>query len=118
MLLASQALAAEVRITDGDTLRLEGTTWRLWGIDAPEDGQQCARAGIAYDCGDKATEALVTIIRKAVPVSRRRDSDRFGRTVGQCYVDGQHIGAPLVRQSWALDDRCFSRGHYATDEIR
>jgi endonuclease YncB( thermonuclease family) len=27
--------------TDGDTIKLNGTKWRLWGIDAPEMTQTC-----------------------------------------------------------------------------
>jgi hypothetical protein len=41
--------AAEVRTVDGDTLKLGGTIYRLWGIDAAEKSQKCAdgwRAGI------------------------------------------------------------------------
>ena len=58
----------------------------------------------------------MTIIGDSVPVCRRKDTDRYGRTVGQCYVDGQDIGALLVRQGWALDYRRYSRGHYAAQE--
>src|SRR5476649_914254 len=29
-------------VTDGDTIKLNGTTYRLWGIDAPESKQLCA----------------------------------------------------------------------------
>ena len=28
-------------ITDGDTLKMGGATFRLWGIDAPEAKQEC-----------------------------------------------------------------------------
>jgi len=28
-------------ITDGDTLKLNGVTYRLWGVDAPETKQDC-----------------------------------------------------------------------------
>jgi endonuclease YncB( thermonuclease family) len=116
MLLTLSALAGEVRITDGDTLKLKGTTWRLWGIDAPEDGQRCTRGGAPYDCGDEATAALVRIIGDAVPLCRRKDTDRYGRTVGQCYVDGQDVGALLVRAGWAVDYERYSDGHYADQE--
>jgi endonuclease YncB( thermonuclease family) len=39
LLVASPAAAQTV--TDGDTIKLNGTTWRLWGIDAPEMRQTC-----------------------------------------------------------------------------
>ena len=38
-LLAVPALAQT--ITDGDTLKQGGVTYRLWGIDAPELAQTC-----------------------------------------------------------------------------
>ena len=34
--------AAAQRVVDGDTIDLNGTRWRLWGIDAPETHQTCA----------------------------------------------------------------------------
>ena len=40
---AGQAISGDgIRIIDGDTLSLSGTTFRLHGIDAPEYGQKCA----------------------------------------------------------------------------
>ena len=41
-LAASPALAQSARVVDGDTLKVDGVTYRLWGIDAPESGQPCA----------------------------------------------------------------------------
>lgn len=46
--------AGEVRVIDGDTLEVGAETIRLWGIDAPEGGQRCRRAGVSYDCGAAA----------------------------------------------------------------
>ena len=31
--------AAAQTAVDGDTIKLDGTTWRLWGIDVPETKQ-------------------------------------------------------------------------------
>jgi len=33
--------AAAQSVTDGDMIKLNGTTYRLWGIDAPETKQWC-----------------------------------------------------------------------------
>jgi hypothetical protein len=40
--LAWANLAAAQTITDGDTLKQGGVTYRLWGIDAAEAKQVCA----------------------------------------------------------------------------
>ncbi|MCG3774903.1 MAG: hypothetical protein JW395_1728 [Nitrospira sp.] len=36
------APAAAQTVTDGDTIKMDGITYRLWGIDAPETKQDCA----------------------------------------------------------------------------
>lgn len=108
--------ASEVSITDGDTLKIGGQTWRLWGIDTPEDGQTCTIEGLKIDCGEQATLALQALVGQAVPNCKLKDTDRYGRSVGQCFVDGRDLGAVLVRQGWALDYRRYSRGHYASQQ--
>jgi endonuclease YncB( thermonuclease family) len=35
-------------VTDGDTIKLEGTTYRIWGIDAAESKQACADGWMAF----------------------------------------------------------------------
>ena len=44
VLLCALTLATPVfaqTAIDGDTIKLDGTTYRLWGIDAPESKQAC-----------------------------------------------------------------------------
>lgn len=45
LLFAMPAAALDLRVVNGDTLVLRGKTIRLWGIEAPEIGQQCLRDG-------------------------------------------------------------------------
>ena len=41
VLVLASAPAAAQTVTDGDTLKQGGATYRLWGIDAPEAKQVC-----------------------------------------------------------------------------
>jgi endonuclease YncB( thermonuclease family) len=58
-LAALPAFAESVRVVDGDTLRVDGVTYRLWGIDAPESTQPCADG---WPAGRAATEHLRALI--------------------------------------------------------
>lgn len=88
-------------VTDGDTIRAGGTIYRLWGIDAPESKQICADGWAA---GHEATKALSDLIQGRAVACEARTQDRYGRTVGLCRVDGQDIGAAMVRagMAWAF----------------
>lgn len=46
-------------VTDGDSIKLAGTTYRLWGIDAPEMRQTCADGWAAGIEAKRALEALM-----------------------------------------------------------
>lgn len=48
--------------TDGDTIKLNGTTWRLWGIDAPELHQTCKDGWAA---GIKSKRTLERLMRQS-----------------------------------------------------
>lgn len=99
------ALAAEVRVVDGDTLRLGDRMLRLSGIDAPERGQPCADAGgRGFDCGAAAAEALSRLINGRSVLCRVHDRDRFGRGVGLCSAGGSELNAGLVTAGWAIAD--------------
>lgn len=97
------ALAAEVRVVGGDTLRLGDRTVRLAKVNAPERGQSCADAvGQAFDCGAAAAEALSRLVNGRSVVCLVSGSDRFGRGLGLCSAGGAELNAGLVAAGWAL----------------
>jgi endonuclease YncB( thermonuclease family) len=97
------ALAAEVRIVDGETLRLGDRTVRLAGINAPERGQGCADPqGRAFDCGAAAAEALSRLVNGRSVLCLVAGRDRFGRGLAQCTAGGAELNAGLVTAGWAL----------------
>jgi endonuclease YncB( thermonuclease family) len=97
------ALAAEVRVVDGDTLRLGDRMLRLAAVDAPDRGQACADAGGRwFDCGAAAAEALSRLVNGRSVVCRVQGHDRFGRGLGTCRAAGAELNAGLVSSGWAL----------------
>jgi len=81
-------------IVDGDTIKMYGTTYRLWGIDAPKTKQQCADG---WPAGIEATKAISELMRGKTINCEARGRDRYGRTIGLCRADGRDLGADMVR---------------------
>lgn len=92
-----QALA----ITDGDTIKQGGVTYRLWGIDAPETKQDCPDG---WPAGRLATTRLQQLIQGRTVACEEKDRDRYGRVVAVCRAGGEDLGAILVREgmAWAF----------------
>ena len=58
-------------VCDGDTLKLNGTTYGLWGIDAPE-AKEC---GGDYAAGLMATDTLEMLVRGKTVVCEPKTTD-------------------------------------------
>lgn len=83
---------------DGDTIKINGTTYRLWGIDAPETKQDCPDG---WPAGRLATTHLQALMSGRTVLCERKDTDRYGRTVAICRADGEDMGALMVRDGYA-----------------
>ncbi|MCM2560537.1 thermonuclease family protein [Lutimaribacter sp. EGI FJ00015] len=112
MLAAWPAVAGpqgSVRVVDGDTLKVGGVTVRLHGIDAPETDQFCGGDGAPpWACGSWVRNELRGWAEGRNVSCRTVDTDRYGRVVAKCYLDGQDIGQRLVRDGLAFAYRRYS----------
>ncbi len=103
LLLAAIPAAAQdnFSVTDGDTIKLAGITYRLWGIDAPETKQACADGWMA---GQAASSYLRSLMEGRKVECEDRGHDRYGRTIGLCNADGRDLGAGMVSagMAWAF----------------
>jgi len=100
-----RAQAAEVRVLDGETLRLGTHLLRLAAIAAPERGRVCRdSSGQSYDCGAAAAEALARLVAGRGVECRIQGQDRLGRDLGLCRAAGVELNASLVAEGWALAD--------------
>lgn len=93
--------AAEV--ISGDTLRINGRYFRLFGIDAPERNQTCADAtGRSYSCGYQAAEWLSSWIQNNTLECKVIQKDGNGNMIGTCALGAYDIGAAIVNAGWAV----------------
>lgn len=91
---------ADTRVIDGDTIELDGTVYRLNGIDAPEHGQRCGD----WNCGEDATAALAEIVKGREVACDPISEDRYGRVIATCHADGTDIGGSMIDKgmAWAF----------------
>lgn len=83
-----------VSIADGDTFTLltagnEQIKVRLAEIDCPESGQPYGR---------KAKQELSSLIFRKTVTVEEVDKDRYGRTVGRVFVDGQNVNKEMLKR--------------------
>lgn len=76
-------------MVDGDTIDLNDTRWRLWGIDAPETHQTC---GDGWPAGVEATATMRKRIEGKAVTCELRGHDRYKRSIGLCRADGEDLG--------------------------
>ena len=115
------AAAAEVRVLDGDTLRLGGPLGgpvggrllRLDGVAVPERGHATcpARQDPTRDCAGAAAEALVRLVADSLLECQVQRRDGQARALGICRArpagqttagDGVELNAALVAAGWAM----------------
>src|SRR5258708_29845707 len=93
LILTSPVLAAEPIVSDGDTLTVYGTKFRLDGIDAPEFNQICLdEKDQEWKCGLAARDALVEWIAKRTVRCDDKGPDKVhpDRRIGICFSQGKH----------------------------
>ena len=107
-----KSLDNSIRIIDGDTIILNSEKIRFYGIDTPEKKQKCKdRNGLSYPCGEFATNELKKIISSGQLFCKKRATDRYGRSISICYVNGVDINSLMVKNGWALAYRKYSKDY-------
>ncbi|HEX4301593.1 MAG TPA: thermonuclease family protein, partial [Rhizomicrobium sp.] len=121
MLLPAMAQAADVsgvpKIREGDGIVIGSSHIRLGGIDAPSVDQLCLNTkGERWTCGVAARDELIHHTDKKSWTCHILRTDRRGRNVARCTVDGEDIQKWLVSSGWALAYTRFSHDYEADEK--
>jgi endonuclease YncB( thermonuclease family) len=104
------ATALSLQIVDGDTIKVDGLTYRLVGYDTPE-----LRSGKCVAERRLASKARLRLSQLASePTARLQEvlchGSNFGRKCGIVYVNGENIATVMVKEGFADNYWCGSGG--------
>ncbi|PRY76440.1 thermonuclease family protein [Marivita geojedonensis] len=106
-----------IHVVDGDTFKVAGTTVRLHAIDAPETDQMCGDANSpAWACGAWVQTETRALFEGRTAKCAATDTDRYGRTVAKCTVDGRDVGEVLVGNGLAFAYRQYGMDYDLTEK--
>ena len=107
----------DIRITDGDTIKLNGDKIRFSGIDTPELKQTCIKNDIKILCGLNAKRILVDKIGNNKVTCVKEGKDRYKRILAECFVNNESLSSYLVRSGYAFAYRKYSKKFISDEEF-
>ena len=107
----------DIKITDGDTIRINGEKIRFSGIDTPELRQMCLKQGIKTSCGLTAKKILIDKIAENKIVCIREGKDQYKRTLAECFVNDESLSSYLVKSGYAFAYRRYSKKFIADEDF-
>ena len=99
----------DIKITDGDTIKINGEKIRFSGIDTPELSQTCAKEGVKNSCGLTAKQILIDKIVDNKVKCIKEGKDRYKRILAECFVNNESLSRYLVRSGYAFAYRKYSK---------
>ena len=110
----------QIKVVDADTIVFNEEKIRLYGIDAPETNQYCYVNREAWPCGKQATKYLKNLLKDVSLYSlncKISSKDRYGRSIGVCYLEDNNINRNLVENGWALAYREYSKDFIHNEKL-
>ena len=107
----------DIKITDGDTIKLNGDKIRFSGIDTPELKQTCVKNEVKILCGLNAKKILIDKIANNKVTCVREGKDRYKRVLAECFVNNESLSSYLVRSGYAFAYRKYSKKFISDEEF-
>ena len=111
MLLSVSVVEAKIKVTDGDSLEIDGKKIRLIGIDSPEYDQECQKADKSwYLCGKEASKYMRSMVERGLEQGDKLEcisegKDRYKRSLSECKLGTTNLNEEMVRAGWAVTYR-------------
>lgn len=98
----AESVRGPAKVVEGDTVSVNGTEIRLFGIDAPDRGQTCENVrGQSYDCFALSSVALERLIGGREVACEMKPA-AGAKKLGVCKAEGHDIAGMMVNAGWAL----------------
>ncbi len=91
------------KVRDGDTIEVGPIPIRLNGVSAPE---------LKEPLGQESKQFMTDLVKGKRVRCELNGEKTYDRFVGTCYLDGEDIGASVIKAGLALDCPRFSSGRY------
>ena len=118
-------ISGTAKVTDGDTIQIEGKKIRFFGIDAPEKKQQCKKPWLTisfisfsknYPCGQISTDKLKKKINNKLLICKWSNKDRYKRYIAECFKDKTNVNAWMVKNGYAVAYKRYSKAYVRDEE--
>ncbi len=113
---SGQMLSGTATATDGDSLVVGSQRVRLFGIDAPEIGQNCVTNDNAWQCGADAKQHLLELVAGQRVDCQITGMDQYGRNLGKCSTEYLQLNEAMVELGWAVAYREYSQDYVEAEE--
>ena len=121
---SKEIIIGKAEVIDGDTIKINSKSIRLFGIDAPEKKQKCKKFFLSisflsfqkkYNCGTVSTEHLKKKIQHKVIKCVSDSNDRYKRYLAICYLNKLDLNKWMVKNGYAVAYKKYSK-KYVLDE--
>jgi endonuclease YncB( thermonuclease family) len=119
LVVTPSAMAGTAEVLTAETLRVGAVSYRLVGIDAPEDGQRCWLESHLFDCAEIAKAALTDLVTGASVACEEMvspEAAKDGLPVALCRSDGYDLSEGMAYTGWALADPITGARYRAFEE--
>ena len=119
-------LSGIAKVIDGDSLKINKKKIRLFGIDAPENKQQCQKIWLTisiisfkkeYPCGEISTKKLKSKIDGKIIKCQIKGKDIYKRYLSECFLGKTNINAWMVKNGFAVSYRKYSKNYVVFENL-